>query len=559
MDKSVASRPTVCSLSVTLCAAMLACSSSDEPSHPAPETSLTVVFSPSGGTFVGSESVSLSVKAPAEIHYTLDGTLPTASSPLYTAPLVLDESTRIRAFALAKSAASVAAVTPSAGAGGSADDAELRGAVASESYLRVSSNAQAFSSHLPILVLHTFEAGKLDPKGSEFVSANLEVLEPSAGKTQLVGRATLDARVGIHVRGATSRNFEKKQYALELRGDESDDDSGQALLGLPRESDFVLSDPISMDRTLIRNALAYAISNRIGRYAPRTRFAEVFLVDDGGDVRSESFLGFYTVIEKVKRDAERVNVSKLPASASALPEISGGFVLKIDKGQNDFQAAGKELQFVYPKPEEMKLTTRKPQLDYIKSFLDGFGQALNATDFRNPSTGQHYSEYIDVDAFIDHDIINALTKNVDALRISTFFSKERDEPLAAGPVWDFDRSLGTPYEERARAPEEWKKAGSDGTDYLKEGWWGGLFRDPQFKARYRDRFKALLHNELSADNLDAMVDSLVAEVGAAAARNFERWSNSQPKDGSHAAEVAILKDFLRRRVRWLETQLDTAF
>jgi hypothetical protein len=61
----------------------------------------------------------------------------------------------------------------------------------------------------------------------------------------------------------------------------------------------VLSDPIAYDRALIRNALAFALSNRIGRYAPRTRFAEVFMVDDGGDVRAGNFLGFFTLIEKI--------------------------------------------------------------------------------------------------------------------------------------------------------------------------------------------------------------------------------------------------------------------
>ena len=69
--------------------------------------------------------------------------------------------------------------------------------------------------------------------------------------------------------------------------------------GCPATADWVLSDSVNYDRSLIRNALGFALSNRIGRYAPRTRFAEVFMVDDGGDVRAESFLGFFTLIEKI--------------------------------------------------------------------------------------------------------------------------------------------------------------------------------------------------------------------------------------------------------------------
>ena len=230
--------------------------------------------------------------------------------------------------------------------------------------------------------------------------------------------------------------------------------------GCPSHSDWVLSDPVVYDRALIRNALAFALSNRIGRYAPRTRFAEVFMVDDGGDVRAGSFLGFFTLIEKIERDPERVNVSRLPASAASLPAMTGGFILRIDKGVPDFDAAGRWLQFVYPDPEDMRLPERRPQLDFIRTFIDGFGQAASAADFRHPSTGQHYSEFIDVDAWIDHNIINALTKNVDGLRFSAYFHKERGGRLAAGPVWDFDRSLGTPYDPRATEPEEWNQTWS---------------------------------------------------------------------------------------------------
>ena len=43
------------------------------------------------------------------------------------------------------------------------------------------------------------------------------------------------------------------------------------------------------------------------------------------------------------------------------------------------------------------------------------GRAAGDADFTHPVTGQHYSAYIDVDAWIDHHILNTLAKNVDAL------------------------------------------------------------------------------------------------------------------------------------------------
>ena len=532
---------------------LLACSSSLESSPPAQSNSLTVLFSPSAGTFVGSETVTLSVQASADIHYTLDGSLPTVMSPIYQGPVTLDKSTRLRAVAV------VPGAPTRGGSSGATDDAGLQGPVATEIYLRVDPDTRSFTSHLPIILIHTFESGTLDSFGTEHVPAALQVLQPASGTSRIVGRAALDARIGIHVRGATSRNFPKKQYAMELRADDEDADSDRPLLGLPSHSEWVLSDPVAYDRALIRNAVAFALSNRIGRYAPRTRFAEVFMVDDGGDVRAENFLGFFTLIEKIERDPQRVNVSRLPTSAASPPVVTGGFILRIDKGVPDFDAAGRWLQFVYPDPGDMSVPERRPQLDFIRDFIDGFGQAASAADFTDPATGRHYSEFIDVDAWIDHNIINALTKNVDGLRFSAYFHKERGGRLAAGPVWDFDRSLGTPYDPRTVEPEEWKLTWSDATDYFNEGWWRLLFRDPNFRSRYRARFTALLNGEFSADNLDRIVDGMASEVGDAADRNFRRWTQFPPQDNSHAAEIARLKDFLRRRVAWIKTELNTNF
>src|SRR5688572_26823229 len=138
---------------------LLACSSSLESSPPAQSDSLAVLFSPSAGTFVGSETVTLTVQGRASIHYTLDGSLPTAMSPIYQGPVTLDKSTRLRAVAI------VPGAPIRGGAGGATADAGLQGPVATEIYLRVDPDTQSFTSHLPIILIHTFESGMLDSFG----------------------------------------------------------------------------------------------------------------------------------------------------------------------------------------------------------------------------------------------------------------------------------------------------------------------------------------------------------------------------------------------------------
>jgi hypothetical protein len=59
------------------------------------------VFSPDGGTFTDSVSVTLSAPdAGALIHYTIDGSEPAAASPQYSAPILLKQTQTVKAIAL---------------------------------------------------------------------------------------------------------------------------------------------------------------------------------------------------------------------------------------------------------------------------------------------------------------------------------------------------------------------------------------------------------------------------------------------------------------------------
>jgi hypothetical protein len=58
-------------------------------------------FNPPGGVFFAPVSVSMScATAGADIHYTLDGSNPTANAPMYTAPITLNATTTVKAIAI---------------------------------------------------------------------------------------------------------------------------------------------------------------------------------------------------------------------------------------------------------------------------------------------------------------------------------------------------------------------------------------------------------------------------------------------------------------------------
>ena len=78
----------------------------------AKESVATPVVAPGGGTFTGSQTVTLScATVGAEIHYTTNGTEPTAASTKYDAPFTITETTTVKAIAVKEGMADSAVLT----------------------------------------------------------------------------------------------------------------------------------------------------------------------------------------------------------------------------------------------------------------------------------------------------------------------------------------------------------------------------------------------------------------------------------------------------------------
>ena len=492
-------------------------------------------FSERGRNFTGSIQVTLKPTASIPdtvIRYTLDGSLPTEGSTLYSGPIDLTSTRQLRARAF----------TPGL----------LPGTPRSEMYCRLDGTIPTFTSDLPVMVIHNF--GKGTPPATGQQPAYLQVFEPISGTTSLTNLPSLTSRVGIGARGSSTLGYPKVSMNLELR-DEFDADDKHPLLGLPADADWVLYAPNNFEPILIHNPLAHRLSRDIGRYSSRTRFVEVYLVTDSaeGSVRTTTYNGIYVLEERVSRGPDRVDVDKLEPENNTVPSVTGGYLLKVDRGgpgESGFSGARQGIIYVDPSEEEIRLPERAAQRQYLQTYFKAFETALYGANWKNPTNG--YRSFIDEGAWVDYHLLNVVTFNVDALRLSTYFYKPREGKLTFGPLWDFDRTLNS-TDGRDANPRIWASTG--GTDFFNETtqmWWGRLFTDIDFYQRWIDRYQSLRQTHLATTNLHRLVDLLANEVRAAQPREQSRWKVI-PR-GGFQGEINSLKTWLSNRVTFMDSQ-----
>jgi hypothetical protein len=416
------------------------------------------------------------------------------------------------------------------------------------------------SSNLPILIIET--DGGFIPDEIK-AGADLKIIYNGPGELNRITDEPTEynGRIGIELRGQTSKDlFPKKPYSIETR-DESGANNNVSLLGMPKENDWVLHNPYS-DKSLIRNALTYILAGEIMEYAPRVRMVEV-LVD--GDYK-----GVYLLTEKVKRDKNRVNISKLKPDSE---DITGGYILKFDKGQGrevgfvsptkPISGRSQETRFLWHYPKFDEITD--PQATYIKNFINDFETVLLSESFADSLEG--YSKYIDVETFINYLFINEIGRNVDGYRLSTFMYKDRDEKdgrLKMGPVWDFNLAFGNANYCEGGNFSGW---GHDFNSFCPDDywvihfWWKRLLADPAFKKQIKERWNKLRTQAFKNEAVFNTIDSLqnLLTINGAAQRNFDRWDAlgqwvwpNNYVGQTYAQEITFLTNWTRDRLNWLD-------
>lgn len=271
-----------------------------------------------------------------------------------------------------------------------------------------------------------------------------------------------DSLTSFHVRGNTTRTAPKKPYEFKLSRKEDLADMGDGKTWILLANWF--------DISLLRNQITLDLCRELGlRGTPECRQTDVYI--------NGCYNGTYLLTEKIQLKKNRLNITDLEDTLEPLnptpengwqqkksnryevpilkyfdveePEdVTGGYLLEIEKAlhfSNNTKNAGfttdGQLCVIIKEPTHTGLNGAR----YISSLVNDFHNAVLNKNGVDPSTGKHYSEFIDVDSFALKITVEEFSANFDARAASQFLYKDADSVdnlLYAGPGWDYDLTYG---------------------------------------------------------------------------------------------------------------------
>ncbi|OZY86156.1 hypothetical protein CBP51_03750 [Cellvibrio mixtus] len=376
------------------------------------------------------------------------------------------------------------------------------------------------------------------------------------------GQNTLSGGLEIRGRGNSTWSWVKKPYRLKLT-------SSTQLLGMPASRHWVLLANYA-DKTLMRNDIAFRFGRSLGmEYSPRNQYVELHV--------NGQYQGIYQLAEHIRVAKDRVNIPELKVGDTALPNITGGYLLEVDFRMhkdycqtaywesycvNGVNLAREETfcvdsthdmnPFCVDTPETLLDPEWAAQRNYIEQYITDTEAALFGENFADPDTG--YAAYIDIDSAIQYFLVNELFRNPDGAAASFYLYKKREGKLFFGPIWDFDLAMGNAGYDNVDKTEGWHM--------LSAPWFKRLFKDPAFEAKVKAQWQLLKANG-TLEEIFQYAQARAIWLDKQQEKNYQRWSITDFESwimhpaagmGSYETEVNELIRWLRARYEWIDEQ-----
>lgn len=382
------------------------------------------------------------------------------------------------------------------------------------------------------------EYNKAPTVNGGYVGAKVSVVDHKGALNTLV----IDNSAQIRIRGNTTALFDKTPYNIKFS-------QKQNLFGMGDDSGWYLLAN-AFDKTLLRNAIALEFSKRAGvTYCAEYRFVDVYV--------NGKYRGNYLLTEKIEANKDRIDIDV----------ENGDFLIEIT------EKSGGDITYVTTSSLNARFEVNEPekptaaQKQKLQSILDKADAAIKSGNINE------MKKYINIESFVNFYIANEYLKMLDFHYSSPRFYI-KDSIVYAGPVWDFDLSMGNANANFAPYADYMSGNGL-GASYKglwcqrSFPWYVTLMQNPEFKklvkARYNELQPQIINtyedNELGKN----MVDSFYNEYKASFHRNFTTagWTftlssgfENVPKP-TLVANIDDLKNWLKNRNKWLLSEFNS--
>ena len=437
-------------------------------------------------------------------------------------------------------------------------------------------NAQPTQTNLPIVWMEV-DGATIDRE--ERITARMKIIHNGDGNLNYADTVahpgqTIDYQgyVALKYRGNSSFTAsDKKPYSfrpLNAPLEEGGTKQKVKILGMGKDNNWALLAPYS-DKSMMRDLLIFELERPWMFYTPHGKYCELFL--DG------IYYGIYIMSELPTKGKQRLNLEDPGEEGDAL---TGGYLLEVDRTdeptytskyhpmtKNGQWINNRYINYQFKEPEYEDLTDA--QYNYITHQVDLMEDALASSNYTDPETG--YRKYMDVMSFVDFQIAQEISHNVDGYRLSSKIFKWNDsiDSRFKMVLWDFNIAFGNSDYYNGWYTNTWVYQNNDllnwnGDTHLVPFGWYKLNKDPYYQNLRKNRWAQCRRANMREERIYATIDSMATQLTSQGAmdRNSQAWPRwgqyvwpNQYISQNFNDEVSHLKSWIHDRLTWMDQQL----